>query len=129
MRLLPIAAFLLLAAAPAGAVPDWRAAPEHDVLLTTWDIQPPETRLKAGEAVRLRLVNNSERRLTFSAPGLLRGAKLRSRDRALAETGRIEVPPLSTRTILLVPSAGRYKVSGGDFVRRLLGMRARIVVE
>jgi hypothetical protein len=118
----------LLAAAPAAAQ-DWRAAPEYDVLLTTYDIAPAEIRLQADRPVRLRFVNNSNRALAFSADGFFRAAKARSGDGGLLKAGRLDVPPLATRTLVVVPKAGRYKVQGGTLFHRLMGMRGRIVVE
>ena len=123
--LIPLA---LLLAAPAAAQ-DWRVAPEYDVLLTTYDIQPGEIKLKAGEAVRLRFVNNTNQGLSFAAGGFFRSAQLRRRDAALVKGGSIEVPPLSTRTVVVVPKAGRYKATGANFLHRLLGMSGRIIVE
>jgi len=122
---LPLA---LLLASPAAAQ-DWRTAPEYDVLLTTYDIQPGEIRLRAGEPVRLRFVNTTNQGLSFSAGGFFRNAQLRRRDSALVRDGSIEVPPLSTRTVVLVPKAGRYKATGANFLHRLLGMSGRIIVE
>lgn len=104
-------------------------APEYDVQLSTYDIQPIEIRLKAGEPVRLRFVNNSNQGLTFSAGDFFRSARLRRRDGKLVEGGSIKVPALSTRTVVLVPKAGRYKASGANFLHRLLGMSGRIIVE
>ncbi|HET9640629.1 MAG TPA: hypothetical protein VFP12_15625 [Allosphingosinicella sp.] len=125
-RLLLLLALLL--ASPAAAQ-DWRMAPEYDVLLTTYDIQPGEIRLKAGEPVRLRFVNNTNQGLTFSAGGFFRNARLRRRDSALVRGGSLAVPPLSTRTVVLVPKAGRYRATGANFLHRLLGMSGRIIVE
>jgi hypothetical protein len=121
-------AVLLLAAAPA-AGQDWRAAPEYDVLLTTYDIAPDEIRLQADRPVRLRFVNNSNRALAFSAGGFFRAAKARGRDGGLLKGGRLDVPALSTRTLVVVPKAGRYKVRGGTLFHRVMGMSGRIVVE
>jgi plastocyanin len=120
--------FAILAAAPAAAQ-DWRMAPEYDVQLSTWDIRPAEMKLKAGEPVRLRLVNASNQGLTFSAEKFFAASQLRRRDGALVKGGTVEVPPLSTRTLVLVPKAGRYRVQGGNFLHRLLGMSGRIIVE
>jgi hypothetical protein len=125
--LVPIAA-LLFAAAPAAAQ-EWRMAPEYDVQLSTWDIAPEEIRLKANEPVRLRFVNNSNRKLSFAAGDFFSSAVLRKRDGELVGGGSLDVPPLSTRTVVLVPKAGRYKARGGNFVQRLLGMSGRIIVE
>ncbi len=104
-------------------------APEYDVLLTTYDIQPGEIRLKAGQPVRLRFVNNSNQGLRFSASDFFRDSQLRRRDSALVKGGSLEVPALSTRTLVLVPKAGRYKATGANLLHRLLGMSGRIIVE
>ena len=123
--LLPLA---LLIASPAAAQ-DWRMAPEYDVQLSTYDIQPQDIRLRAGEPVRLRFVNNSNQRLTFSAGGFFRSARMRRRDSGLVRGGSVSVPPLSTRTVVLVPRPGRYRVQGANLLHRVLGMNARIIVE
>ncbi|MFL6845675.1 MAG: hypothetical protein ACJ8ER_12425 [Allosphingosinicella sp.] len=118
----------LLLATPAAAQ-DWRTAAEYDVQLSTYDIQPAEIRLKAGEAVRLRFVNNSNQGLTFAAGDFFRTAQMRRRDSDSVKGGAIKVPPLSTRTVVLVPKAGRYRAEGANFLHRLLGMDGRIIVE
>jgi len=123
--LLPLA---LLLTSPVAAQ-EWRMAPEYDVQLSTYDIQPAEIRLRAGEPVRLRFVNNSNQGLRFSAGEFFRSAQLRRRDSELVRGGDVEVPALSTRTIVLVPKAGRYKAAGANLLHRLLGMRGRIIVE
>lgn len=125
-RLIPL---VLLFAASAAPAQDWRSGPEREVLLSTWNIDPERIELRAGQPVRLRFVNNSDRSLTFSAPGFFRSAELRRRDGEDAADGSIEVPPLSTRIVALVPKAGRYKATGGHLLHRLLGMRGTIVVE
>jgi plastocyanin len=128
MRAFPFLAALALLAAPAAAQ-DWRQAPEYDVLLTPYDIAPAEIRLAADRPVRLRFVNTSNQGLAFSADRLFRTAKARGRDGETIKSGRITVPALSTRTVVLVPKAGRYKVQGGTIVHRMLGMRGRVIVE
>jgi hypothetical protein len=47
----------------------------------------------------------------------------------LLKGGRLDVPALSTRTLVVVPKAGRYKVRGGTLFHRVMGMSGRIVVE
>ena len=126
MRLVIVLALLLAAPAPAQ---EWRMAPEYDVLLTAYDIVPKEIRLKAGEAVRLRFVNNSNQKLSFSAGDFFRSAQLRRRDSDRLSDGVLEVGPLATETIAVVPKAGRYRFGGRNFLHRLLGMSGRIVVE
>jgi hypothetical protein len=128
MRSLLILAALSLGAAPAAAQ-EWRSGPEYDVLLTTYDIAPEVIRLAADRPVRLRFVNTSNQALAFSAGGFFRASEARERDGGLIKGGRVDVPALSTRTLVVVPKAGRYKVRGGTMLQRVLGMRGRIVVE
>jgi hypothetical protein len=128
MRSLLVLAVAFLAAAPVAAQ-EWRSGPEYDVLLTTYDIAPEVIRLQADRPVRLRFVNNSNQALAFSAGGFFRAANARSRDGDTVKGGRVTVPALSTRTVVLVPKKGRYKVRGGTMLHRVLGMRGRIVVE
>jgi plastocyanin len=128
MRRLALFLSLLLVAVPAGAQ-EWRTAPEYDVLLTSYAIQPRVLRLKAGEPVRLRFVNNSNEPHRFAASAFFRRADLRERDRGLVRRGSIDLAPLSEESLVLVPRAGRYRMSGGGLAQRVLGMRGRIVVE
>jgi plastocyanin len=118
----------LLIGAPAAAQ-DWRTAPEYDVLLTSYAIQPKVLKLKAGEPVRLRFVNNSNEPHRFSAGAFFARAELRERDRRLVRHGAVAVAPLSEETLVLVPKAGRYSMNGAPLAQRLLGMHGRIVVE
>lgn len=135
-RWLPMIACLALVA-PAAAqdrrgapeFEEWRMAPEYDVSLTSFEIQPHVIRLKADEAVRLHFVNNSAQPHRFSAPDFFRNVALRDRDRALVRRGALRLPPYADETIAFVPRAGRYKVSGDDLFRRMLGMTATIVVQ
>jgi plastocyanin len=125
-KLLLLSSLALGSAAPAQ---EWRYAPEYDVLLTSYDIAPAEIRLKAGEAVRLRFVNNSNRSHDFSAASFFSSATLRRRDSETVKGGKVKVGPLQTVTIALVPKAGRYKARSDNFFRRLFGMSGTIVVE
>ncbi|HEX5185077.1 MAG TPA: cupredoxin domain-containing protein [Allosphingosinicella sp.] len=120
-------AFLALAA-PAAAQ-DWRMAPEYDVLLTSFQIEPHVIRLKADEAVRLRFVNNSAQAHRFVAPDFFRSVALRDHDRALVRGGALRLAPFSDETIAFVPKAGRYRAAGDNLFRRELGMKAMIVVQ
>ncbi len=126
-RLLTFLAAALLAAP--SLAQEWRNAPEYDVLLTSYDIVPGTFRLKAGEPVRLRFVNNSNQKHDFSARAFFRAAQLRRRDARLVADGKLEVSPLATETIVLVPRAGRYRISSSNLLHRMLGMTGTIVVE
>jgi plastocyanin len=127
MRKLILSLSLFLAA-PAAAQ-EWRMAPEYDVLLTSYAVQPKVLKLKAGEPVRLRFVNNSNEPHRFAAPAFFARAELPEHLRGLVKHGAVFVAPLSEETLVLVPKAGRYAVRGGPLAQRLLGMHGRIVVE
>lgn len=126
-----LALVLVLIAMPATAQrePEWRTAPEYDVLLRPFAYEPPTIRLEAGRAVRLRFVNGGQATHSFGASRFFREARLRRGDEALALTGGFRLGPGERRTIALVPARGRYLVSSRNFVQRVLGMRALIIVE
>jgi plastocyanin len=131
MRLLLVALALVAVSAPIAAQqePEWRTAPEYDVLLRPFAFEPRTIRLRAGEPVALRFVNGGRATHSFHAPRFFRQARLRRGDEDLALTGRFRLAPGERRTIALVPARGRYSVSSYNFVQRLLGMRALIIVE
>lgn len=120
---------LLAVAAPAWAAPDWRAAREYDVLLSSFDIQPQSIAFKAGEPVRLRLINNSSIAHSFSAKGFFSSGEIRPRDQKLVSGGKIDVGPGDTREVMIVPKAGRYSARCANLFHRVMGMNASIVVE
>jgi hypothetical protein len=126
-----LALVLILAAMPAAAQrePEWRTAPEYDVLLRPFAYEPPVIRLEAGRPVRLRFVNGGRATHSFGALRFFREALLRRGDEALALTGRFRLGPGERRIIALVPARGRYLVSSPNLVQRALGMRALIIVE
>ena len=130
MRLLLMIAASLVAAAPLGAQqPEWRGAPEYDVLLRPFAYEPELIRLDAGRPVRLRFVNQGRATLSFSAREFFRAARIRPGDAEFVGRGNFRLAPGERRTIALVPAAGRYRVRSGNLTHRALGMRARILVE
>lgn len=126
-------AFLFLAllfAAPAGAqLPEWRTAPEYDVLMRPHAFEPEEIRLRAGEPVKLRFVNQGQATYSFSAKDFFRSARVRDGDVAEVADGRLQLAPGERRVIALVPAPGRYRARSGNIIHRLLGMSALIIVE
>ena len=129
MRSLLLSLSLLALAAPAEAAPDWREAREYDVLLSSFDIQPQSIAFKAGEPVRLRLINNSSIAHSFSAKDFFASGEVRPRDARLISGGKVDVGPGDTREVLIVPKAGRYSARCANLFHRVMGMSARIVVE
>lgn len=118
---------LALAAFALQAEPEWRTAPEADVLLHPFSYEPMTIRLAAAQPVRLHFVNNSAIRLSFSAPEFFAAARIRQRD--AVPDGRFELAPSEERVIALVPAAGRYRARSANAFHRLRGMRAEIIVE
>jgi hypothetical protein len=126
-----LALVLVLIASPAAAQrePEWRTAPEYDVLLRPFAYEPRTIRLQDGQPVKLRFVNEGRATLSLSAPRFFRSARLRRGDEDLSLTGRFRLAPGERRTIALVPARGRYAMSSFNFVQRVLGMRGVIIVE
>ena len=119
----------LILAAPAASAPEWRQSREVEVRLSSFDIDPGTMRLKAGEPVRLRLVNTSQSSHSFSAPDFFRAARLRSRDQRRVTDGSIDVPAGDAREVALVPAAGHYRARCSNVLHWILGMRSEIIVE
>ncbi len=123
------ALFLALLAAPASAAPEWRQARDYEVRLSSFDIAPRTMRFRAGEPLRLRLVNVSGQTHSFDADGFFAAAQVRGREARAIRSGKVIVPPNDVREILLVPRAGSYSAHSGSLFNRLLGMTGRIIVE
>ena len=122
--------FALLLAAPAAAQePEWRTAREYEVLLSPFAFAPDPIRLEAGRPVRLRFLNQGQATFSFSADDFFRSARVRSGDAEAVADGHIRLAPGEARTIALVPAPGRYRARSGNWIHRLLGMSARIIVE
>ena len=128
-RLLLIFLAFLLASPAVAQEPEWRTAPEYDVLLRPFDYEPQTIRLEAGRPVKLRFVNQGQATFSFAARDFFRAARLRSGDADVVAGGKLVLAPGERRTIALVPAPGRYRARSANFVHRLLGMSAEIVVE
>lgn len=129
MRILLTLLSMLLVGTPAAAAPEWRQAREYDVLLSNLDIRPERMEFRAGEPLRLRLINNSTMAHSFSADEFFRSAQLRPREQKLVTNGKVELAPGETREILIVPAAGEYGARCANLIHRILGMNARILVQ
>ena len=129
MTRLLVCLFLLVAAPALAQEPEWRTAPEHNVLLTPFDFAPDPIRLEAGRAVKLRFVNQGRATLSFAAHEFFRAARIRARDSENLRGGHFRLAPGEQRIIALVPAPGRYRVRSANLIHRLLGMHATIIVE
>jgi len=129
MRLILLLSAFLLGTPAVAQEPEWRTAPEYDVLLRPFAYEPQVIRLQAGRPVKLRLVNGGRATHSFSAGEFFRASRLRSRDAERLRDGTIEVPPGERLTVALVPTPGRYRMRSSNRIHRLLGMHGEIIVE
>lgn len=133
-RLFLFLALCLAAAAPASAAqqraePEWRQAVEQPVLIRLGAYEPDPLRLEAGRPTRLVFYNNSRTRLSLHAGSFFANAYIRSGDADLVRDGGLVLAPGETRTIMLVPTEGRYRMRSRSWLRRLIGMSALIIVD
>jgi uncharacterized cupredoxin-like copper-binding protein len=120
----------LLAIGPAAtAAPEWRQATDVELRLANFAIDPGTIHLKAGQPVRLRLINNGQGSYTLNARGFFTAATVRQRDANAVTTGSISVPSGQTREIVLAPARGSYRVYSTNLFYRIFGMRGQIEVD
>jgi plastocyanin len=122
---------LLAAAAPAAAAaaPQWRRAGSVEIRVSSFDFEPKEIRLRAGQPVRLLLVNMGDQDHDFSSAAFFAASEIRPRDAKSANGGRVEVGSGDTVSIALVPRPGRYKLRCSNLFHRVMGMTGTIIVE
>lgn len=131
MRRLLAALFLALAAPVAAqpVEPEWRDAREEPVFVRVGRFEPDVLRLEAGRPTRIVFRNGSRSRLSISAGDLLARARVHPRDMSGIEDGSFTLAPGESRSITLVAAAGNYAIGSGSWLRRLMGMRAQVIVE
>ena len=120
-RLVAAAAFGLAATASAQPV----AAPAYTIALYTYGYQPNPIVLKAGRAVTLNFVNRGGKGHDFTARKFFASSRIVA---GAAPGGEIDLGPGRSRSITLIPAAGRYSVHCGHPFHKALGMRGDIVV-
>jgi hypothetical protein len=130
MRLMMLLLALLAATPAAAQQPEWRTAPEYDVLLAPFDIAPDPIRIPANRPVKLRFVNQGQATYSFSARDLFGAARIRPWDADfVGPDGHFRLGPGERRTIALVVPPGRYRARSANLLHRLLGMTGTIVAE
>ncbi len=123
---------LLILATPVAAQrpePEWRQAREEQVLVALGAFEPNPLRLEAGRPTRLVFHNGSRARLSIRAGRFFANSYVRSGDEDIIQGGGFTLAPGESRSVLLVPTEGRYRLRSGSWFRRLLGMSAVIIVE
>jgi uncharacterized cupredoxin-like copper-binding protein len=102
---------------------------EQRIELSNFDFTPRQIHLRAGQPTTLVLANTASGGHDFAAPEFFAAARLDPADAALAESGEIEVPGKTTRTVHLVPAAGTYKLTCTHTLHAAFGMKGTIVVD
>ncbi|MBW8755865.1 MAG: cupredoxin domain-containing protein [Sphingomonadales bacterium] len=128
-RLLILAAAGLLSSSAFAQEPDWSAAPQVTVTLSSFDFDPSSIHLRAGQPVVLHLVNEAGGGHNFAAPQFFTAASIRPQDQGLVYKGAIELRGHQTKDIGLVPRAGTYKLRCTHTMHSMFGMTGEIVVD
>ena len=115
------AALALLVAAPA-------AAQSAQLVIRIWSFgfAPNPIHLAAGRPVTLTFVNQSGSSHDFTAPGFFQHARIVA---GSASENEIELRPHETRTITLIPAAGRFQAHCSHFFHKQMGMSDYILVD
>jgi plastocyanin len=117
---LSLAAF---ASVPTSAQPV--AAPVQTIGLYSYGYSPNPIVLAAGRPVTLTFVNRGRHGHDFTAKRFFRASRILS---GSAPGGEVELAGGQSRSLTLIPAAGRYKVHCGHPFHSLMGMRAEVVV-
>ena len=110
-------------AATASAQP--AAGPAYTIALYSYGYQPNPIVLQAGRPVTLTFVNRSGKGHDFTAAKFFASSRITS---GSARGGEIDLGPGQSRSVTLVPAAGRYGVHCGHPFHKVLGMRGDIIV-
>lgn len=96
--------------------------------ITVWSygFAPNPIHLAAGRPVTLTLVNRSGSSHDFVAKSFFGHSTVIA---GAAPDGEIDLPPNSTRSISIIPRAGRYGAHCSHFFHKQLGMSDQIVVD
>jgi plastocyanin len=116
---------LLAAAALSLAVPVSAQVPVQIVELSSFAYRPATIALAAGKPVTLTFTNRSSGGHDFTAKTFFARSRFVS---GSAPDGEIELRGGQSRSVTLIPAAGRYKVHCGHFLHKQFGMTGTILV-
>lgn len=116
---------LLCAAALVLAVPAAAQAPVRTIELSSFAYAPKTITLVAGRPVTMAFINRSKDAHDFTAKMFFASARFVS---GSAPSGKIELKGGQSRSLTLIPAAGKYKVHCGHFMHKQFGMRGEILV-
>ena len=118
-RLAAVAAISLVVGSPT------TAQPVQTVTLYSYGYSPDVLQLRAGRPVTLTFVNRSNSGHDFTARSFFANSRIVS---GQVRNGEVGMGPGQSRTVTLVPRAGRYKVHCGQFLHKQFGMKGTIIV-
>ena len=99
-----------------------------DVVLTDFAFTPQNLHMRQGQAYALRFVNRGSGGHNFSAPAFFAAARINPADAGAIAGGKVELGRDQSRTLRLVPAAGRYDVTCTHFLHAGFGMVGSITV-
>ena len=120
LRLGAASALALILASPVPAQPAGLV-----VQVYSYGFAPQPIHLAAGRQVRLTFVNQSGSSHDFSAHGFFANSRIVAGD---VSEGEVDLPPHSSRTVVLIPHAGTYHAHCSHFFHKQLGMSDMIFV-
>lgn len=120
-RFAALAAFSFAVGSPAAAQPSGQT-----IVVWSYGFAPNPIHLAAGRPVILTFVNRSGSSHDFVAKGFFSRSTVTS---GTAPEGEIDLPPNSTKSISLIPRAGRYGAHCSHFFHKQLGMSDQIIVD
>ena len=115
-----LAAFTLVFAVPAPA-----QTPVQMIELSSFAYSPRTIALSAGKAVTLTFVNRSKDGHDFTAKNFFAHSRIIS---GSAPGGEIELKAGQSRSVTLIPAAGRSEVHCSHFLHKQFGMTGTILV-
>lgn len=121
LRTAAVAALSLATVAPAAAP----QAAAQTIYVWSFDFAPRPIQLRAGQPVTLTFVNRSNSSHDFTAERFFATSRILA---GSAAEGEIELGPMQSRSITLVPAAGTYKAHCSHFMHKQLGMKDTIIV-
>lgn len=100
--------------------------PVVSIDLKNFSFAPSPIHLRAGQEVTLTFTNRADGGHDFTAKEFFRAAKVISGN---VTEGEVELGAGQSKSVTLVPSAGRYKVHCGHAFHTMFGMTSEIIVD